>query len=132
MKDLLYLITEDVEVVAIDEVQFLDDTIISIANELAKSGRRVILAGLDTDFRGDPFGPMPHLMALCESITKLTAICPICNSPANRTQRLINGNPASYHDPTVMIGEAESYEPRCRHHHEVPDKPQLIINDINS
>src|SRR5699024_11571890 len=79
----------------IDEGQFFDQSIVSIANTFANKGIRVIIAGLDTDFRGEPFGPMPHLMALAESVTKLTAICPVCSSPATRTQRLINAKPAS-------------------------------------
>lgn len=94
-----------------------------ILERLAGRGHRVIVAGLDTDFRGEPFGAVPRLMAISESVTKLTAICPICGSPANRTQRLINGKPASYDDPIILVGAA-SYEPRCRHHHEVPNKPK--------
>lgn len=111
------------QIVAIDEVQFFDDGIIDVVNRLAAKGIRVILAGLDTDFRGEPFGPMPTLMALSESVTKLNAICPICGAPASRTQRLINGKPASYHDPIILVGASESYEPRCRMHHQVLHKP---------
>lgn len=113
----------DVDIIGIDEVQFFDDEIVQVADILANSGIRVILAGLDTDFRGEPFGPMPKLMSLAEAVTKLNAICPICGSPASRTQRLINGKPASYNDPVILVGASESYEPRCRHHHEVPHKP---------
>lgn len=116
----------DLDIIAIDEVQFFDKNIVKVANELANQGIRVILAGLDTDFRGEPFGPMPELMALSESVTKLNAICPICSSPASRTQRLINGKPASYDEPVILVGASESYEPRCRHHHEVPNKPKQI------
>src|SRR5699024_8543361 len=112
----------DVDIIGIDEVQFFDDHIVSAADELANNGIRVIMAGLDTDFRGEPFGPMPALMSLAETVTKLNAICPVCGSPASRTQRLINGKPASYDDPVILIGASESYEPRCRHHHEVPNK----------
>lgn len=111
------------DIVAIDEVQFFDEGIIDVVHRLAAQRIRVIVAGLDTDFRGEPFGPMPTLMALSESITKLNAICPICGSPASRTQRLINGKPASYHDPIILVGASESYEPRCRHHHQVLDRP---------
>lgn len=125
--DILNEVTEDTQVIAIDEVQFFDPSIVTIANSLADEGIRLILAGLDTDFRGEPFGSIPQLMALSELVTKLTAICPVCSSPATRTQRLINGQPASYNDPIVLVGAAESYEPRCRHHHEVPDKPQTTI-----
>jgi len=129
-KEILKKVKQDTQVIAIDEGQFFDQSIVSIANTFANKGIRVIIAGLDTDFRGEPFGPMPHLMALAESVTKLTAICPVCSSPATRTQRLINGKPASYNDPIVMVGAAESYESRCRHHHEVPDKPEnKVFND---
>src|SRR5690606_3472098 len=116
----------NVEIVGIDEAQFFDEDIITVAEQLADRGIRVIAAGLDRDFRGEPFGPMPELMALAESVTKLNAICPICGSPASRTQRLINGQPASYNDPIIMVGASESYEPRCRHHHEVPNRPTSI------
>ncbi|SDQ12833.1 thymidine kinase [Virgibacillus subterraneus] len=122
--EILEDIDNEVDVIGIDEVQFFDDNITAVADELANKGIRVITAGLDTDFRGEPFGPMPKLMALSESVSKLNAICPICGSPASRTQRLIDGKPASYDDPVIMVGASESYEPRCRHHHEVPNKPK--------
>ncbi|KKE77786.1 thymidine kinase [Bacilli bacterium] len=120
-------INPNVDIIAIDEAQFFDNSIVEVAEQLANKGVRVIAAGLDTDFRGEPFDPMPELMAVSESITKLNAICPICGSPASRTQRLINGKPASFDDPIILVGASESYEPRCRHHHEVPKKP---INKI--
>lgn len=122
-QEILEHIDGNVDLIGIDEVQFFDESIIDVADELANKGIRVIIAGLDTDFRGEPFGPMPKLMALGESVTKLNAICPVCGSPASRTQRLINGKPASYDDPVILVGASESYEPRCRHHHEVPNKP---------
>ena len=122
-EDILAHIDETIDIVAIDEVQFFDEAIIDIVEEIANKGIHVITAGLDTDFRGEPFGPVPRLMAVSESITKLSAICPICGSPATRTQRLIDGKPASYDDPIILVGASESYEPRCRHHHEVPNKP---------
>lgn len=125
--DIIEQMDDDIDVVGIDEIQFFDDGIIEIVDELANHGHRVIVAGLDTDFRGEPFGPMPKLMALSESISKLNAICPICASPASRTQRLIDGEPASYNDPIILVGASESYEPRCRHHHEVPNKPRPTI-----
>ncbi|GAA0436235.1 thymidine kinase [Lentibacillus halophilus] len=114
------------DVVGVDEVQFFDDGIVAAVETLANRGTCVLAAGLDTDFRGESFGPMPTLMARSESVSKLNAICPICGSPASRTQRLINGHPASYHDPVIMVGASESYEPRCRHHHDVPDKPRTV------
>ena len=107
-------------VVAIDEAQFFDDEIIQVVEELAGRKLRVIVAGLDTDFRGEPFGPMPVLMARAERVDKLQAICMVCGEPASRTQRLVNGKPARYHDPVVIVGAAEMYEARCRAHHEIP------------
>ena len=104
----------------IDEVQFFDKEIIDTVMDLADQGFRVILAGLDQDFRGEPFGPMPQLLAVAEHITKLQAVCTVCGSPASRTQRLINGEPAGYDDPIILVAAAEAYEARCRAHHEVP------------
>lgn len=127
VEELMEHIDEKVDIVGIDEAQFFSESVVTIVEQLANKGIRVIVAGLDTDFRGEPFGPMPKLMALSESVTKLNAICPICGSPASRTQRLIDGKPASYNDPIILVGASESYEPRCRHHHEVPNKPNYII-----
>lgn len=112
-----------VAVVAVDEVQFLDPGIVGVAAQLAGRGLRVIMAGLDLDFRGEPFGAVPELMALAESVDKLQAICMVCGEPASRTQRLVNGRPAQYTDPIIMIGAREVYEARCRAHHDVPGKP---------
>ncbi len=111
---------ESVNVVAIDEAQFFDWEITEVVAQLAQRGVRVIVAGLDTDFRGEPFGPMPILMAQAEEVTKLNAICMVCGGPASRTQRLVNGAPAAYDDPLVVVGANEMYEARCRHHHQVP------------
>lgn len=108
------------QVIAIDEVQFLDAGIVQVASGLAERGRRVILAGIDTDFRGEPFGAMPHLMAVSEMVDKLHAICVLCGAPASRNQRLIGGKPAPYESPTIMVGAADSYEARCRACHVVP------------
>jgi len=110
----------DTTVVAIDEVQFLDAEVVAIVNYLADLGLRVIVAGLDTDFRGEPFGPMPILIAQAEHVDKLHAICMVCGQDASRTQRLVNGKPANYNDPVVIVGASELYEARCRLHHEVP------------
>jgi thymidine kinase len=107
-------------VVGVDEAQFFDADIIPITEQLANRGIRVIVAGLDTDFRGEPFGPIPVLMAKAEVVDKLHAICMVCGEPACRSQRLVNGKPARYHDPVVIVGAAELYEARCRKHHEVP------------
>lgn len=122
----------DIDVIAIDEVQFFDAEIVNVIQHLANSGYRVIAAGLDQDFRGEPFGQMPALMAIAETVTKLQAVCTVCGSPASRTQRLINGEPASYDDPIILVGASEAYEARCRHHHEVPKSPNTIQKSIPS
>lgn len=118
-RQILEYLEPDVEVVAIDEAQFFDWEIAEVCNELADRGIRVIVAGLDMDFRGEPFGPVPLLMAQAEQVDKLSAICVICGAPAFRTQRLINGRPASYDDPVILVGAQEIYEPRCRRCHTV-------------
>ncbi|WP_449620792.1 thymidine kinase [Robertmurraya sp. Marseille-Q9965] len=128
--DIFKYIESDEDVIAIDEVQFFDDEIIKVIQHLADSGHRVIAAGLDQDFRGEPFGQMPAIMAIAESVTKLQAVCTVCGNPASRTQRLINGKPASYDDPIILVGASESYEARCRHHHEVPKSPNVIERPV--
>lgn len=119
----------DAEVVAIDEAQFLDRGIVAVANHLADSGVRVIVAGTDMDFRGQPFGPIPELLAVAERIDKLQAICVVCGELATRNQRLVGGLPAPAEAPTIQVGGAESYEARCRSCHEVPavDREQTEI-----
>jgi thymidine kinase len=112
-------IEEDTTVVALDEAQFFDDTIVALCEKLAIQGVRVIVAGLDMDFRGEPFGPMPALMARAERVDKLQAICVVCGGPASHTQRLINDQPAAYDDPIILVGASEVYEARCRGCHEV-------------
>ena len=116
------LVAPDTTVVIIDEAQFFDWTIADVCDSLANSGRRVVVAGLDLDFRSEPFGPMPLLMAQAERVDKLQAICVVCGAPASRTQRLIDGEPASYDDPVIRVGADEVYEARCRHCHQVPQK----------
>lgn len=118
--EILDWLDEFTTVVGIDEAQFFDDRVIPLCQELATRGIRVIVAGLDTDFRGEPFGPMPFLMAEAEVVDKLHAICMVCGEPASRTQRLVDGRPARYNDPVVIVGASEMYEARCRLHHEVP------------
>jgi thymidine kinase len=115
-------IQPDTSVVAIDEVQFFGWEITELCQKLADRGTRVIVAGLDMDFRGEPFGPMPVLMAQAEHVEKLQAICVVCGNPASRTQRLINGQPAAYDEPVILVGGSESYEARCRKCHQVPRK----------
>lgn len=112
-------------VVAIDEAQFFDNGIVQVTEQLANKGLRVIIAGLDTDFRGEPFGSMPELMCRAESVTKLRAICVVCGNQALRTQRLVDGKPAYYDDPIILVGAQESYEPRCREHHAVPHREKV-------
>ena len=107
------------EVIGFDEAQFFDAGLVPLALDLASRGVRVILAGLDLDFRGEPFGVMPDLLARAESVEKLSAICVVCGAPATRTQRLIGGRPARASDPVVLVGAAERYEARCRVHHEL-------------
>ena len=124
-EDILNYLDEDTEVIGIDEVQFFDDGIVKVVNYLADNNKRVIVAGLDTDFRGEPFNVMPQLMAIAEFVDKITAICMKCGNPATKTQRLIDGKPADYNDPIVLIGAKESYEARCRNCHEVPNKRKI-------
>lgn len=117
-------------VVAVDEVQFLDDGVVDVANALADSGVRVILAGTDMDFRGQPFGPMPALLAIAERVDKLQAICVRCGQLATRNQRLVDGRPAPAEGPTIKVGGLETYEARCRTCHEVPSQAELQIQLI--
>ena len=121
--ELLALVQPDTDIVAIDEVQFFDMAIADVCDELADRGMCVIVAGLDQDFRGEPFGPMTQLLARAERVDKLNAICVSCSASASRTQRLIDGKPARYDDPVILVGGSESYEARCRSCHEVPGKP---------
>ncbi len=118
-KEILTALNPNTTVVAIDEVQFFDQEIVEVCELLAEQGKRVICAGLDMDFRGIPFGPIPDLLARAEEVRKLQAICVICGGNASRTQRLIEGKPAAFDDPVVLVGAAEVYEARCRRCHEV-------------
>jgi thymidine kinase len=127
--EIFRLVRPDSEMVAIDEAQFLDPEIVDVSSTLAARGVRVVLAGTDTDFRGEPFGPMGPLMAIAELVDKLRAICVVCGDLACRNQRLIDGRPARYDSPTIMVGGRESYEARCRHCHRVPraDEDQTAL-----
>jgi thymidine kinase len=113
---------QDADIVAIEEGQFFDVGLPDVIERLADAGKQVLVTGLDRDFRGIPFGPMPRLMALADQVTKLTAICMVCGEQATRTQRLIDGQPARANSPLIVIGGMgdETYEARCRLHHEVP------------
>jgi thymidine kinase len=119
-REILDQVAPDTTVVAVDEAQFFDPQIAQVCNALADRGMRIIVAGLDMDFRGEPFGPMPILMTQAERVDKLQAICVVCGASASRTQRLVDGQPASYDDPIILVGAQEAYEARCRHCHEVP------------
>ncbi len=123
-EQIAHLVHSDTQVVAIDEAQFLDASIVELVTALANRGARVIVAGTDSDFRGEPFGPMPALLAVAEVVDKLHAICVVCGNPASRNQRLIAGRPARYDSPTIMVGSSESYEARCRACHSVPRRDE--------
>ncbi len=114
------LVQAGVQVVAIDEAQFFDDGLSEVCDALTERGLRVIVAGLDMDFRGEPFGPMPLLLAQAERVDKLRAICVVCGQEASRTQRLIDGHPAHRDDPVILVGAKEVYQARCRNCHELP------------
>ncbi|MDC4163169.1 thymidine kinase [Mycoplasma bradburyae] len=121
-----YVLMHKPQLIGIDEAQFFDDSLVEVIQTLADNQINVIVAGLDRDFRGEPFEPIPTILGIAESIIRLTAICSECGAEASRTQRLINNDPADYHCETILIGDKESYAPRCRHHHKVPNRP---IND---
>lgn len=118
-KEILNYVKDETDAIVIDEVQFFDHELINIVNNLANNGKRIIVAGLDCDFKGKPFGIIPKLLAIADSITKLTAICVVCGENATKTQRIINGKEAFEDEPTILIGATESYEPRCRNCHKV-------------
>jgi thymidine kinase len=124
ISDVPTLLLDDVTLVAIDEAQFFGDEIVDVIQALVDMGIRVIVAGLDMDFRGEPFGQMPVLLALAEVVDKLHAICMVCGEQATRTQRLVDGSPAYYDDPIIIVGASEMYEARCRIHHQVPRKEE--------
>lgn len=123
--DILDSLESDTQVVAIDEAQFFVNDIVDVCDSLANQGYRVIVAGLDMDFRGEPFGPIPAIMSIAESVEKLRAICVVCGKEASRSQRIIDGKPATYDSPTVLLGASEKYEARCRTCHETPRKNPL-------
>ena len=122
--EIFRLVRPDTELVAIDEAQFLDPEIGTVASARAARGVQVILAGTDTDFRGEAFGAMGNLLAIAESVDKLQAICVICGDLATRNQRLVDGKPARYDSPTILVGGREAYEARCRHCHRVPRRDE--------
>lgn len=127
---ILERLDREATVVAIDEVQFFDPGVIEVCRTLVADGRRVICAGLDLDFRGEPFGPVPALLALAERVDKLQAICVRCGEPATRTQRIVDGVPAGFDDPIIVIGAKEAYEARCRSCHDVPRGTSAVQHQL--
>ncbi len=121
--DILEYSFDELQVVGIDEVQFFGDGILDVIFQLVDSGKRVIVAGLDLDFRGMPFGCMPMLLAMADTVTKLNAVCLLCSSDAHFTQRLINGKPADFDDPLILVGAQECYQARCRDCFRINKKP---------
>lgn len=115
---ILELTEENTLVVGIDEAQFFDEALVGVAERLAFRGKRVILAGLDLDYMGRPFGPMPQLLAIAEKVTKLAAICVVCGGPASRSQRLVKPETATSESEQVLVGGFKEYEPRCRMCHD--------------
>jgi len=128
--DILKLVTPEIDVVGIDEVQFFDPTIVATILELVDKEKRVIAAGLDLDFRGIPFGSIPPLLAVADNVTKLKAICIQCGNDAHFSQRLVNGQPARHDDPIVMIGAEESYQARCRECFKIDLNPKTNYEKI--
>ena len=122
-EEMLDFVKEDTDAVVIDEFQFLGEEAVDVVLHFARMGKRVIMSGLDKDFRGEPFTNMPRILAYADEVTKLTAICVKCGNPATCTQRIINGKPANYNDPQILVGASENYEARCASCHEVPGKP---------
>lgn len=125
-EDIFRYLQDTTRVVAIDEIQFFDKNIIAVVNRLANQGRRVIAAGLDLDYKTIPFGPMPELLAIADEVFKIKAICTVCGNPATRSQRTISGNKA-----TVLVGEKEAYEARCRAHYELDEANNLTSTDLS-
>ena len=115
-REILDRVDDNTRVVGIDEAQFFDDSIVDVSQKLAYRGTRVICAGLDMDFKGLPFGPMPKLLAVAESVTKLSAVCVVCGAPATRSQRMTHGETGA--DDQVLVGSHDYYEARCRICHE--------------
>lgn len=128
-REIFDFIDDSYDVIAIDEVQFFDEEIVDICDYYADRGKRVMVAGLDMDFRGEPFSVMPKLFTQAEFVTKLTAVCMKCGAPATRSQRLIDGLPARFDDPIILVGASEQYEARCRHCHDVPGRKK--ISDVH-
>lgn len=121
-EEMFNFVKDDTDCVVIDEFQFLGDEAVDIAINFSRRGIRVIVSGLDMDFRGEPFGNMPKILAIADSVTKLTAICVKCGEPATRTQRIVDGKPAPYNSKQILVGASEAYEARCASCFEIPGK----------
>lgn len=128
---ILELVSEEISVVGIDEVQFFDTSIVDIVCTLIDKGKRVLVAGLDLDFRSVPFGPMPALLAIADDVTKLKAICMVCAKDAHFSQRLVDGKPAKFDDPIILVGAQESYQARCRDCYQI-DKKVVVVSGKGS
>lgn len=122
---LLKMCNEEVDVIGIDEIQFFPEEAVSVIQHIVEDGKRVVVAGLDLDFRREPFGIVPTLMAIADEVIKLRAICVVCGNDANFNQRLINGKPASYDDPIILVGGQDCYEARCRQCYHMDKKPEV-------
>lgn len=125
IEGILKHLTPDIDVIGIDEIQFFQFNIVSLVYQLVNEGKRVIIAGFERDFRGLPMGPMPLFLALADSVLKLSAICAICGKEAQFSQRLVNGKPAKYDDPTIVIGAQDCYQARCRNCHKIDKTPSF-------
>lgn len=130
-QSILELVFEEVDVIGIDEIQFFDQNIINVVIDLIEKGKRIIVAGLDLDFRGNPFGSVPALLAIADSVTKLCAVCVQCGDEAHFSQRLVNGKPASYEDQLIMAGAEEHYQARCRNCYEIDKAPIFKTSTLN-
>ena len=119
-------LADQFDVIGFDEIQFFPEDIVQVVAKLVLMGKRVIAAGLDLDFRGEPFGPMPYLLAIADEVVKLKAICVVCTKDAHYTQRLVNGEPAGYNDPIILIGAQEFYEARCRDCFKIDQEPLIL------
>lgn len=119
LNDILNLVEDDTDIVVIDEANLFEDKLQEVVKSLSEQEYRVIISGLDQDFRGEPFRPLPYLLAIADNVEKRTAICEVCGKPATKTQKLINGEPAPYDSSVIDVGACEKYEARCKECHDV-------------
>lgn len=130
VEKILELANKNIDVVGIDEIQFFPNKIVDIICDLIDKGKRVVVAGLDLDFRGEPFGIMPILLSIADEVTKLKAICMVCCKEAYNTQRIVDGRPAKYDDPLIVVGAEECYEARCRSCFAIDKRPVLVVKSV--